>query len=70
MSHAPGLDLDKRLEPGDGTKGVAIEAIATGEPQRSWIVIDQPFLALHVCFLPVVMDDNLQKFNVVGEIIM
>uniref|UniRef100_A0A2P2JB98 Uncharacterized protein n=1 Tax=Rhizophora mucronata TaxID=61149 RepID=A0A2P2JB98_RHIMU len=35
ISHAPGLDWLTRLEPGDGTNGVTIDAIATGEPERS-----------------------------------
>jgi hypothetical protein len=29
--------------PGDGTNGVTIDAIATGDPDKSWTVIDQPF---------------------------
>jgi hypothetical protein len=51
------------LEPGDGTKGVTIEAIATGEPERSWIVIDQPFLSFENCSFPLVTDDKLQNLN-------
>lgn len=43
MSQAPGLDLLTRSVPGDGTKGVTIEAAATGDPDRSWMVIDHPF---------------------------
>ncbi|MCI83929.1 hypothetical protein A2U01_0105205, partial [Trifolium medium] len=35
MSHAPGFDLDTLSVPGDGTNGVTIEAVATGEPERS-----------------------------------
>ncbi|KAF7819745.1 hypothetical protein G2W53_025200 [Senna tora] len=35
MSQAPGLDRDTRSEPGEGTKGVIMEAAATGEPDRS-----------------------------------
>ncbi|MCI84257.1 hypothetical protein A2U01_0105533, partial [Trifolium medium] len=35
MSHAPGFDLDTLSEPGEGTNGVTIEAVATGEPERS-----------------------------------
>jgi hypothetical protein len=43
ISHAPGLDRLTWSEPGDGTNGVTIDAIATGDPDRSWIVIDHPF---------------------------
>uniref|UniRef100_A0A7C9EV17 Uncharacterized protein n=1 Tax=Opuntia streptacantha TaxID=393608 RepID=A0A7C9EV17_OPUST len=42
-SHEPGLDRLTRSEPGEATNGVTIEAAATGEPDRSWTVIDQPF---------------------------
>jgi hypothetical protein len=37
------LDRLTWFEPGDGTNGVTIDAIATGDPDRSWIVIDHPF---------------------------
>lgn len=43
MSHAPGLDRLTRCEPGDGTNGVTIDAAATGEPDKSWTVMDHPF---------------------------
>lgn len=43
MSQDPGLDRLTRSEPGEATKGVTIEAAATGEPERSWTVMDQPF---------------------------
>jgi hypothetical protein len=43
MSHEPGLERLTLSEPGEGTNGVTIEAAATGEPDKSWIVIDQPF---------------------------
>lgn len=46
INHAPGLDFVTLSEPGDGTKGVTIDAIATGEPVRLWIVIDHPFRSL------------------------
>lgn len=29
--------------PDEATNGVTIDATATGEPDRSWIVIDHPF---------------------------
>lgn len=45
MSQAPGFDRLTLSEPGDGTNGVTIDAIATGEPERSCIVIDHPFLS-------------------------
>lgn len=45
MSHAPGLDRETRSDPGEGTNGVIIEAAATDEPERSWIVIIHPFLS-------------------------
>lgn len=34
--------------PAEGTKGVTIDAAATGEPERSCIITSQPFLS----FLP------------------
>ena len=46
ISHAPGLEWLTLSEPGEGTNGVTIDAIATGEPERSWIVIDHPFRSL------------------------
>lgn len=46
MSQAPGLDLLTRSDPGDGTNGVTIDAVATGDPERSCIVIDQPLRSL------------------------
>lgn len=51
ISHAPGLERLTLSEPGDGTNGVTIDAIATGEPERSWIVIDHPFRSLEDWFL-------------------
>lgn len=45
MSQHPGLDRLTLSEPGEATKGVTIEATATGEPERSWIVMDHPFLS-------------------------
>lgn len=53
INHAPGLDFVTLSEPGDGTKGVTIDAIATGEPVRLWIVIDHPFRSLEGCSLSV-----------------
>jgi hypothetical protein len=44
MSHAPGLDRATRSHPGAGTNGVAMNAAATAEPDRSWITTFQPFL--------------------------
>ena len=58
MSHAPGLDLETRSDPGDATKGVIIEAAATGDPDKSWIVIIQPFLSL-ACFFSHWSPDNV-----------
>lgn len=46
MSQQPGLDRLTRSEPGEATNGVTIEASATGEPERSWMVMDHPFLSL------------------------
>lgn len=69
MSHAPGLDRDTWLEPGDGTKGVTIEAIATGDPERSWIVTDQPFLSVKLCSFPAVNDDNLQNLQGISFVV-
>ncbi|KAH0458406.1 hypothetical protein IEQ34_013721 [Dendrobium chrysotoxum] len=46
MSQAPGLLRLTRSVPGEATKGVTIDAIATGEPERSWTVTDHPFLSL------------------------
>lgn len=43
MSHAPGFDRLTLSLPGDGTNGVTIDAAATGDPDRSWMVIDHPF---------------------------
>lgn len=59
MSQAPGFDRLTRSVPGDGTKGVTMEAAATGEPERSWMMIDQPFRSF-VCwpFSPDPRDDN------------
>lgn len=45
MSHEPGFERLTLSEPGEGTNGVTIEAAATGEPDKSWTVIDQPFLS-------------------------
>lgn len=42
ISQAPGFDRLTRPEPGEGTKGFVIEAAATGQPERSWMVIDHP----------------------------
>lgn len=44
MSHEPGLDRLTLSEPGEATNGVAMDAVATGEPERSWTVMDHPFL--------------------------
>ncbi|MFS7920463.1 hypothetical protein Hanom_Chr03g00225211 [Helianthus anomalus] len=49
MSHAPGFDELTLSVPCDGTNGVTIDAIATGDPDRSWIVIDHPFRSF-TCF--------------------
>lgn len=46
IDHAPGFERLTLSEPGEGTNGVTIDAIATGEPERSWTVIDQPFRSL------------------------
>jgi hypothetical protein len=43
MSQEPGLARETRPEPGDGTNGVTIDAAATGDPDRSWMVTVQPF---------------------------
>ncbi|KAE8670192.1 hypothetical protein F3Y22_tig00112205pilonHSYRG00041 [Hibiscus syriacus] len=51
ISHPPGLDRVTLSEPEDGTNGVTIDAIATGEPERLWIVIDHPFRSLEDCTL-------------------
>lgn len=42
MSQHPGLERLTRSEPGEATKGVTIDAAATGDPDRSWTVMDQP----------------------------
>lgn len=42
MSHAPGLERLTRSVPGEATKGVTMEASATGEPERSCTVTDHP----------------------------
>uniref|UniRef100_A0A0A9D7Z2 Uncharacterized protein n=1 Tax=Arundo donax TaxID=35708 RepID=A0A0A9D7Z2_ARUDO len=42
MSQEPGLARETRPEPGDGTNGVTMDAAATGEPDRSWMVTVQP----------------------------
>ena len=47
ISHEPGFDRLTMSEPGDATNGVTIDAAATGEPDKSWIVIDQPFLSFN-----------------------
>lgn len=46
MSHEPGFDLLTRSDPGEATNGVTIDAVATGEPERSWTVSDHPFRSL------------------------
>lgn len=46
ISQAPGFDLLTLSLPGEGTNGVTIDAAATGEPDRSWMVMDQPFRSL------------------------
>jgi hypothetical protein len=46
MSQAPGFDRDTRSVPGEGTNGVITEAAATGEPERSYIIIIHPFRSL------------------------
>nr|ACG30162.1 hypothetical protein [Zea mays] len=46
MSHAPGLDRLTRSVPGEGTKGVTMDAIATAEPFRSCTVTDHPLRSL------------------------
>lgn len=51
ISQAPGLDLLTLLVPGEATNGVTIDAAATGEPERSWIVIDHPFRSFMDCSL-------------------
>lgn len=58
MSQAPGLDRLTRSEPGDGTNGVTIDAIATGDPERSCIVIDQPLRSLLDCSFSDPNDDS------------
>lgn len=56
MSHAPGLYRLTLSVPGDGTNGVTIDAAATGEPERSWTVIDHPFLSFIGCSLSAVTE--------------
>jgi hypothetical protein len=46
MSHAPGLDRATVSPPGAGTNGVAMNAAATADPDRSWITTFHPFLSL------------------------
>lgn len=46
MSQDPGFDRLTRSVPGDATNGVTIEAIATGEPDKSCTVMDHPFRSL------------------------
>jgi hypothetical protein len=69
ISHAPGLDRVTRFEPGDGTKGVTIEAIATGEPERSWTVIDHPFLSFDGCSFSEFIDDIQLLVELISDII-
>ena len=52
ISHAPGLDRLTLSVPGDGTNGVTIEAAATGNPDKSWMVMDHPFLSFMGCPFP------------------
>ena len=42
ISHDPGFDRLTRSVPGDATNGVTIDAMATGEPDKSWTVMDHP----------------------------
>lgn len=64
MSHAPGLDRLTRSDPGDGTKGVTIDAAATGEPERSWMVTDHPFLSFECESLSLPTRDGIQLRDV------
>lgn len=74
MSQAPGFDLLTLLVPVDGTNGVTIDAVATGEPERSWIVIDHPFRSFGPCSfllplsqlldLPDSVNDDLHNNNI------
>lgn len=64
ISHAPGLDRLTRSDPGDGTKGVTIDAAATGEPERSWMVTDHPFLSLECESLSLPTRDGIQLRDV------
>lgn len=66
MSHAPGLDRLTRSVPGDGTNGVTIEAAATGDPERSWMVMDHPFRSFEL-FSLLVVDDPKQFVEVLGS---
>lgn len=60
ISQAPGLDRLTLSKPGDGTNGVTIDAIATGEPERSWTVIDHPFRSLEDWTLSVFSGEGSQ----------
>eukprot|EP01018_Ginkgo_biloba_P031320 Gb_39793 [translate_table: standard] len=51
MSQAPGFERLTRSEPGEGTKGVTMDAAATGEPERSWIITSHPLRSLLSLFL-------------------
>ena len=46
MIQAPGFELLTRSVPGEATNGVAIEAMATVEPERSCTVTYQPLRSL------------------------
>lgn len=52
--------------PGDGTNGVTIEAAATGDPERSWMVMDHPFRSFEL-FSLLVVDDPKQFVEVLGS---
>lgn len=48
INHEPGFERLTRSENGEATNGVTIDAAATGEPERSWTVMDHPFLSFPV----------------------
>lgn len=67
MSHAPGFERLTRSVPGDGTNGVTIEAAATGDPERSWMVMDHPFRSFELFSWFVVVDEPKQFVDVLGS---
>ena len=53
--------------PGDGTKGVTMDAAATGDPDRSWIVMDHPFRSFTGLSLSELFSDFNQFFELPGS---